>query len=127
MAYFEDLTPYTYLPRDEGDQSALNVGWLDAAHPFEIGETSTEFRTKLEQLCRFAFNQTRGVHPCYFCPTGKGGFAASSAEIRVAGDGKIYAAPTLIYHYVTAHNYRPPSEFIAAVLAWDGNPLAGSD
>jgi len=39
------------------------------------------------------------------------------AEIRVFGrNGKIYAAPNLIYHYVTAHSYRPPDEFIQAVL-----------
>ncbi|MCX7805518.1 MAG: hypothetical protein N3A38_10060 [Planctomycetota bacterium] len=38
-------------------------------------------------------------------------------EIRVLGrDGKIYAAPTLIYHYVVAHKYRPPQEFIDAVM-----------
>jgi hypothetical protein len=39
--------------------------------------------------------------------------------MRVAGSGKVYAAPTLVHHYVVAHDYRPPDEFIAAVLAWD--------
>lgn len=39
------------------------------------------------------------------------------AEIRVAGGDLIYAAPTLIYHYVEAHDYRPPVEFIERVLA----------
>jgi len=39
------------------------------------------------------------------------------AEIRVCGkDGKIYAAPNLIYHYVAAHKYLPPQEFIDAVM-----------
>ncbi len=33
--------------------------------------------------------------------------------------GKVYAAPSLVHHYVVAHDYRPPDEFIAAVLAWD--------
>ena len=38
-------------------------------------------------------------------------------EIRVRGDERtVYAAPTLIVHYVEAHRYRPPEEFIAAVL-----------
>src|SRR5262249_53238813 len=27
--------------------------------------------------------------------------------------------PILVHHYVAAHWYRPPEEFIAAVLAWD--------
>ena len=33
--------------------------------------------------------------------------------------GRVYAAPTLIWHYVTEHGYRPPDEFIDAVLADD--------
>jgi len=38
------------------------------------------------------------------------------AEIRVFGDrGKIYAAPNMIYHYVTSHHYKPPSEFVQAL------------
>jgi hypothetical protein len=31
----------------------------------------------------------------------------------------VFAAPSLVYHYVAAHDYRPPDEFIAAVLAWN--------
>jgi hypothetical protein len=39
-----------------------------------------------------------------------------NGEIRVIGASAIYAAPTLIYHYVVAHSYQPPEEFIEAVL-----------
>jgi hypothetical protein len=47
-----------------------------------------------------------------------------SAEIRNFGtDGTIYAAPTLIYHYVAQHQYKPPVGFVGALL--DGpNPRA---
>jgi hypothetical protein len=31
------------------------------------------------------------------------------------GHGHIYAAPTLIYHYVEAHHYKPPDEFLQAL------------
>jgi hypothetical protein len=35
-----------------------------------------------------------------------------------------YAAPTLLHHYVSAHEYRPPADFVDAVRS----PLAvGSD
>ena len=38
------------------------------------------------------------------------------AEIRVFGDrGKIYASPNMLFHYVTAHHYKPPDEFIQAL------------
>jgi hypothetical protein len=41
-----------------------------------------------------------------------------SAEIRVFGhDGRVYAAPNFIYHYVVVHHYQPPEEFVEAVLA----------
>ena len=45
---------------------------------------------------------------------------SGSAEIIVPGrDGKAYRAPTLISHYVRSHRYRPPREFVEAVLALD--------
>jgi len=28
----------------------------------------------------------------------------------------LYAAPALIYHYVVEHDYKPPQEFIDAVM-----------
>ena len=30
-------------------------------------------------------------------------------------DGRIYAAPTLIYHYVAVRHYKPPDEFLQAL------------
>lgn len=35
------------------------------------------------------------------------------------GRGVGYAAPELIAHYVEAHDYLPPTEFIEAVLSSD--------
>lgn len=31
-------------------------------------------------------------------------------------DETLYLAPSLIFHYITEHNYKPPQEFIEAVL-----------
>jgi hypothetical protein len=42
--------------------------------------------------------------------------AVGNGEIRVSGkDGIVYAAPTLVCHYIQAHGYFPPEEFIEAV------------
>jgi hypothetical protein len=42
------------------------------------------------------------------------------AEIRVpAQPGRMFAAPMLIWHYVTAHSYRPSQAFIDALEAYD--------
>ncbi len=35
------------------------------------------------------------------------------AEVRIpVRPGTMYAAPTLIWHYITTHRYRPPDDFI---------------
>ncbi|WP_338285215.1 hypothetical protein [Luteolibacter sp. LG18] len=50
-----------------------------------------------------------------------------NGEIRVRGaDGVIYGAPTLIYHYVVAHDYLPPAAFIEAVCRWEPPQDAGA-
>jgi hypothetical protein len=46
-----------------------------------------------------------------------------AAEIRVIGETEIYAAPTLIVHFVAEHDYMPPEAFITAVTT---GPPAGS-
>ena len=117
MAFFDDLTAYTYFPPEEGFPYIVNIGWLDPSHPFPTGPTSHEFQAKLGKLCERRVNQTRGFHLCPFC---KGrDRPSSSCEMRVAGDAKVYAAPSLVHHYVAVHDYRPPHEFIAAVLEFD--------
>jgi hypothetical protein len=115
LAFFEDLTPYTYLRPEEERAGTVNVGWLAKAHQFPTGETSEEFRTRLGALCKCRrVKRTRGLHGCEFC-TGPDR-PHGSAEIRVVGRKQVYAAPELIGHYVSAHNYKPPVEFIEAVL-----------
>jgi hypothetical protein len=118
VTFFDDLTPYTYLHPEEEQPGTVNVGWLDCWHPFPAGETSEEFRRKLQQLCRQRVKRTRGFYSCDFCKV-RDKPPHGSAEIRVLGDSRTFAAPELVYHYVAAHAYKPPEEFIAAVLAWD--------
>jgi hypothetical protein len=120
MTFFEDLSPYTYIHPEEELPGTVNIGWLDRGQPFPVGKTSAQFRAKLMDLCRRPVKQTRGFHSCPFCrgrnrPRG-------SAEIRVRGTGRVYAAPTLVHHYVTVHQYKPPEEFIEAVLQIQGTP-----
>jgi hypothetical protein len=131
--YFADLSPYAYYKDGGAPVStdifpALNIGWLDDAHPFTQAEPSSEFVARLWAFCRTPINTMLGFHECAICNDNpktyleiekdgqKVGFG--HAEIWVFGDeGKTFAAPTLIYHYVTRHRYAPPDEFIQAVLA----------
>ncbi|WP_375431714.1 hypothetical protein [uncultured Friedmanniella sp.] len=38
------------------------------------------------------------------------------SEIHLQGlDGRLYSAPTLVVHYIQAHQYLPPDEFLEAL------------
>ncbi|MEU7588007.1 hypothetical protein AB0A95_17115 [Micromonospora sp. NPDC049230] len=132
MTYFADLTPYTYLERHEDDEQGasdeplLNVGWLDASHPFPTGAPPDELMPALTELATTRVRQTRGYHYCEICirdmgedareAIRQGVIARESAEFEVRGNGVVYAVPQLLPHYVAAHEYLPPAEFCAAAL-----------
>jgi len=122
--YAEDFTKYKYL--DEEEDNVLTIGWLDTAHPFAKGTSSEIFRECLFRLCETPVNRRRGFHLCPFCDNPPFGLEVikngrkvilGSAEIRLnSASGIVFAAPDLIYHYVTDHRYLPPDEFINAAL-----------
>jgi hypothetical protein len=120
MTYFPDLSLHRYLGNEK--EISINIGWLDVSMPYPQGETSEEFRRKLLQFCISGprFYQTRGWRPCNLgnCPypVTINNYNLGSAELRIIGQSKIYASPNLIIHYVTTHNYKPPDEFVDAIL-----------
>jgi hypothetical protein len=130
-----DLSPYKSGPDRHLGYEPLAVGWLQRNKSFPTGKSSVEFQQKLLAFCfeEHTVNQAHAVSRCavgdncprLLPPVESDGRVAhlGSSEIRVIGENEIYAAPTLIYHYVMAHNYRPPDEFIAAVLT---GPAPGS-
>jgi hypothetical protein len=134
MTFLPDGAPFTFPYRPGPVTRAIAIGWLDRAQEPTIGAVPDEFVAELRERCAQGFNVTRGRHPCPFCSTPEdpelvnaqsaltGEYIAGNAEIYV-GDAKArwYAAPNLIIHYVEAHGYRPPDEFIAAVLARAGD------
>jgi len=131
VTYFEDLSPYTYLPETvPPGVTVRNIGWLDGEHPFTVGKPPAQFADKLGVLCAdHATAQTRGIHWCDLClesgddseeshPVTGTALTLGSAEVRVlTPEGELLAAPDLVYHYVARHSYLPPEPFIEAVLA----------
>jgi hypothetical protein len=125
MTYFADLTPYTYLADEDRTAGAvLNVGWLDDGHPFPTGQCPDGVVAVLNRLVRAPVQLTRGYHYCELCQQALGpqadraaldGVVRGNGEIRVRGRGVGYAAPVLLVHYVMAHDYLPPAEFLRAV------------
>jgi hypothetical protein len=120
--YFSDLTPCSYnIPEPKG----FSVGWLDKAHGFSRGVVPPGFVERLVEICSRPVVQHRGFHVCELCdfepdPTfaaHRAAGALSSAVIRVVGrDGRVYHSPAMILHYVKAHGYQPPQEFVVAVM-----------
>ena len=115
--YYQDLTPYDY---GGWGKNVLNIGWLENGYDFPVGNFP-EKEELLEKLNSTEItHKCRGFHCCDFCtrpqPRGSQGMYESdnhgNGEYRV---GK-YSAPVLITHYIETHGYKPPQEFIDAVI-----------
>jgi hypothetical protein len=129
MTTFPDLTPYKSDLDKQIGVTPLAVGFLQRGKPFPTGKNSPEFLEKLLRFClpEHTVAQSRMIARCAVgenCPRvlppvlyDEVSVYFGSSEIRVIGEEEIYAAPTLIYHYVLAHDYRPPEVFVQAVLS----------
>ncbi|MBN1966083.1 MAG: hypothetical protein JW910_15645 [Anaerolineae bacterium] len=114
MTHYPDLSLYEYAAHEPG---TVTIGWLEAGHAFPTGPTPPEFRARLRAFYTHPVHVMRGFQPCGWCGFGGMGddLPQGSGEIRVVGPEYIYAAPTMLLHYVEAHDYLPPQEFIDAV------------
>lgn len=123
MSWFPDMGTVTMI--DAGDHVRA-VGWLSAKHPYTPGEVPAEFLTRLREFAKRWGDSTEaigwgifmGPHCCELC----GRFMAGG-NFGVPWGGLLFAAPDMLPHYVEAHGYRPPDEFITAVME---SPLPGS-
>jgi hypothetical protein len=122
MTQFADLSLYTYTRLSAAEK---NVGWLGESSVFNTMDADELLLDMLWRHCKISVAQTRGIHDCELCRSHKSHIAErngerlllGSAEIRVISRaGSVYASPNLLYHYVQVHQYRPPAEFIHAVL-----------
>ncbi|HFC11757.1 MAG TPA: hypothetical protein ENJ56_02855 [Anaerolineae bacterium] len=102
----------------------LAVGFLQHGQLFETGAVNDKFMQKLLPFCApdtRVFSLPRAM-ACPLCrqrvemAIGEQMVRLGSAEIRIIGEQEIFAAPDLLPHYIEAHDYRPPIEFVEAVL-----------
>jgi hypothetical protein len=120
------LSGYSYGRQPEPE--VKNVGWLCVSHQFETGPVPEGFIDRLSGSGK-PVNCYRGFHECELClaaaaetgtklswaevPGHPESDYSGNGELRVTGvDGTVYAAPMLILHYVSEHEYRPPDAFI---------------
>jgi hypothetical protein len=126
MSYFPDLGREMMKALASGEHVRA-IGWLNPDHPYTRGEVDAAF---LERLKRFVaqcgasgkalcFGSYGGWHCCEFCRQVKG-----SNNFGVPAGETLYIAPEMVGHYIEAHGYCPPAEFVAAVMR---SPLPQSE
>ena len=113
------------------------MGWLDNVHPYAAGSVDIRLIEKLKRLASRPVELYRGKHRCELCvePADlvktylRNGIVidpkcswahwteerSSNGEIRVSRGGVTFAAPVLIVHYIGAHLYLPPDQFLKAI------------
>lgn len=115
MAGYHDLSDCDYFGMELAPILRA-VGWLGHGIEYSIGKTSREVFVKLEELLRDPWQPMifMGGHLCELCqydpPSGH-------ANLFVPNGETIFVCPELIAHYIAAHHYKPPDEFLAAVAA----------
>lgn len=115
--WYEDLTECDYFG-EEYLKVLTAVGWLESKKTFPIGKTPKDVFLKLIKFKKnpWTFAMFCGLHQCDLCQFQ---FEIESAigisNIFIPHKGKIYVCPELITHYINAHLYLPPREFIEAI------------
>jgi hypothetical protein len=139
MAYFKDLSTYSYSDVSPGPEQPpmKNIGFLEPDRRFSIHPPTEEVLDRLWEHCKISIEGSRGSHQCKFCqPPPKivyasrkgspGLFHLGASQIVVFSEqGEAYVAPNLVYHYVHVHHYNPPDEFLEALIYGPGptNPV----
>jgi hypothetical protein len=112
LTYYEDKSYYS----EQHFENTQNIGWLDSKFEIEKKEYNDQLIDSLLEYVKYPFNMIRSnmiVDLAIKNTSYKLGFS----EIRVLGDdGKKYAAPDLIIHYIKENGYQPPLDFVEAVL-----------
>ena len=125
MTYFKDLNPCSYFGKWSETLSA--IGWLDMGNDFAKGAVSDENFMALVRLCADPWQPVAvaGRHRCPFCRFTGGpaefiyrgvDVALGASNVFVPCGDRVFVAPTMIVHYIDAHEYAPPSEFQEAVM-----------
>jgi len=136
--FYPDLA--TECQADSGP-AVRAIGWLGVGHSFTVGSVAEAFVERLRAHIIDAWQPcfAAGKHHCEFCTDR---LVGGSANIWFPTQRLKFVVPELIVHYIEFHCYRPPDEFIEAVMAcppqgsdeffnllsrfqnhWDGRPL----
>src|SRR5262245_11197055 len=116
MSWFPDMGTVTMI--DAGDHVRA-IGWLSSSHPFAQGDVPAKVRARLRAFVAqssisgkaLGWGAYMGVHRCELCDQ-----FSSHGEFGVPDGALLFVAPVMIEHYVKLHRYRPPDEFMTALM-----------
>jgi hypothetical protein len=126
MVHYKDFSACDCFGLSDG--RLIAIGWLAAEHAdYARGPVSSAFFESLIHLLVDPWQPVAlaGMQDCFACR-----FTGGPAELRYAGaaarigaanlfvpaDDCVFVAPSLIAHYIDAHDYAPPAEFQQAVM-----------
>jgi hypothetical protein len=111
----------------DGGEHVRAVGWLSNNQPFPVGEVPPAFLRRLQEFTRkwghsvddLGWGVAMGMHSCELC-----GECMTSGNFGVPCGDLLFVAPEMVSHYVEVHRYRPPAQFITALME---SPSPGTD
>jgi hypothetical protein len=136
IEHYVDLSSYCHEISFNIDD-VKNVGWIGRNQEFACGESEQKFIDKLKTIILKSGKGTydvlvdkiRGSYECPICGEQEleirdenTYFILGSAEVWIPDSkvcGNYFSVPGLIVHYIEDHQYRPPEEFINAVLEFN--------
>lgn len=100
------------------------IGWIEHPQPLSTGTVPGELIPRLKAMVektRAVYSQYnfRGMKRCSICEFEElpsPGPIWSQENIFIPSPNAVYVAPGGIVHYIEVHSYRPPAEFVEAVL-----------
>lgn len=129
MTHYFDLARCKVLAPSWGRPRLSAVGWLSADHPYPKGAPLVELGRRLFNLIEAMLWDPMvmyGYHSCEFCrdpqiemqdERGRSVMIGrTNLCVPMIDAEELFAAPSLIVHYVVHHGYQPPESFQDAVM-----------
>ena len=135
MSVYPDMSVYHHMAEPYEFPNVRNVGWIDLIQ-YSKGEVPDKIIEKISSLVFGDFHPGCIVEPVRafpVCPVcgplieQRHGKALMESELWIPDGDRVFASPILIAHFIETHDYRPPEEYLEAVVrlspthSFDGN------
>lgn len=111
--HIPDLSTKTYAPEAHTGVRAFSVGWLGKQVPSGGAVSAAVMQVLRYYREKHCYEDgDLGYHTCEIC--GRGDF---HGEFWIETGDTRYVLPVGVFHYIEAHGYCPPAEFLREIAA----------